>query len=164
MSKKVFEFMDDERKDFFKIKHDEAKRFINPKTGLVFDEMVERVKCPVCDVDDSEVVFKKAGFHFNKCNVCGLLHVNPQLTEETQQAIYKNSKTADYWIRLQSKTSEKTWNAKVKYQPALDELERLYPKGEEEFKIPENMRETFERMISQHKMGYKLISIATKVE
>ena len=93
--------------------------------------MVERVNCPVCEFDDSELIFKKAGFGFNKCNSCGLLHVNPQLTEKTQQEIYKNSKTADHWIKLQSKSSEQSWNESVKYGPALEELEKLYPDGGE---------------------------------
>ena len=86
--------MDEDRKSFFSIKHDEAKRFIDPETGLIFDHMVQRVNCPVCEFDDSELIFKKAGFGFNKCDSCGLLHVNPQLTEKMQQEIYKNFKNS----------------------------------------------------------------------
>lgn len=124
---KVFGFMDDQRKEFLKVKHEEAQRFIDPDTGKIYAHMVERVKCPVCDVDDSIPVFMKAGFEFVKCKHCGLLHVNPQLTMEVQDEIYKNSKTADHWIKLQNKGTEKGWNADKKYLPALDHLGALYP-------------------------------------
>jgi 2-polyprenyl-3-methyl-5-hydroxy-6-metoxy-1,4-benzoquinol methylase len=126
---KVFDFMDEDRKEFLRIKHEEAQRFIDPVTGKIKAHMVERINCPVCDVDDSVWVFNKAGFEFVKCRHCGLLHVNPQLTLATQDAIYKESKTADHWIKVQKKTKEQAWNAEKKYLPALAELKRLYPQG-----------------------------------
>lgn len=126
---KVFDFMDKDRKEFLRIKHEEAKRFIDPGTGKIHAHMVERITCPVCDVDDSVWVFDKAGFDFVKCRHCGLLYVNPQLTAEVQDSIYKQSKTADHWIKVQKKTKEQTWNKEKKYSPALDELRRIYPQG-----------------------------------
>ena len=121
--------MDKDRQEFLRIKHEEAKRFIDPGTGKIHAHLVERINCPVCDVDDSVWVFDKAGFEFVKCRHCGLLHVNPQLTTEIQDSIYKQSKTAEYWIKVQKKTKEQTWNAEKKYLPALQELHRIYPKG-----------------------------------
>lgn len=124
---KVFDFMDKDRQEFLRIKHEEAKRFIDPATGKIYADMVERVDCPVCNVDDSVWVFSKAGFDFVKCKHCGLLHVNPQLTANTQDSIYKQSKTAEHWIKVQKKNKEQSWNAERKYMPALDELARIYP-------------------------------------
>ena len=124
---KVFDFMDKDRQEFLRIKHEEAMRFIDPATGKIHAHMVERVNCPVCDIDDSVWVFSKAGFDFVKCRHCGLLHVNPQLTAETQDSIYKQSKTAEHWIKVQKKTKEQDWNAEKKYLPALEELRRIYP-------------------------------------
>lgn len=124
---KVFDFMDKDRQEFLRIKHEEAMRFIDPATGKIFEHMVERVECPVCDVDDATWVFSKAGFDFVKCRQCGLLHVNPQMTVETLDSIYKESKTADHWIKVQKKAKERSWNAQKKYLPALDELKRLRP-------------------------------------
>jgi 2-polyprenyl-3-methyl-5-hydroxy-6-metoxy-1,4-benzoquinol methylase len=126
---KVFDFMDKDRQEFLRIKHEEAQRFIDPETGKIHAHLVERINCPVCNVDDSVWVFEKAGFDFVKCRHCGLLHVNPQLTAEIQDSIYKQSKTADYWIKVQKKTKEQSWNAEKKYLPALQELRRIYPKG-----------------------------------
>ena len=126
---KVFDFIDKDRKDFLKIKHEEAQRFIDPKTNKIFTHMVERIKCPVCNIDDSVLVFEKAGFDFVKCRGCGLLHVNPQLTLEVQDNIYKASKTADQWIKVQQNTKEQHWNAEKKFLPALNELKNLRPKG-----------------------------------
>jgi len=125
--KKVFDFMDADRQEFLRIKHQEAMRFIDPITGKIYAHMVERVNCPVCDVDDSTWVFSKAGFDFVKCRHCGLLHVNPQLTASTQDSIYKQSKTAEHWIKVQQKNKEQSWNADRKYLPALSELASLYP-------------------------------------
>jgi len=126
---KVFDFMDKDRQEFLRVKHEEAMRFIDQTTGKIHAHMVERINCPVCDVDDSVWVFSKAGFDFVKCRHCGLLHVNPQLTAETQDSIYKQSKTAEHWIKVQKKAKEQTWNAEKKYLPALEELRRIYPQG-----------------------------------
>ena len=127
MMTKVFEFMDADRQEFLRIKHEEATRFIDPSTGKIYSHLVERVNCPICNLDDSNWVFSKAGFDFVKCRHCGLLHVNPQLTLATQDSIYKQSKTADHWIKVQKNNKEQDWNAKIKYLPELDELARLYP-------------------------------------
>lgn len=124
---KVFDFMDSDRQEFLRIKHEEATRFIDPATGKIHAHMVERVNCPVCEVDDSIWVFTKGGFDFVKCRHCGLLHVNPQLTASTQDSIYKQSKTAEHWIKVQKKNKEQCWNADRKYLPALQELARLCP-------------------------------------
>jgi 2-polyprenyl-3-methyl-5-hydroxy-6-metoxy-1,4-benzoquinol methylase len=129
MMAKIFDFMDKDRQEFLRIKHEEAQRFIDTATGKIHSHMVERINCPVCDIDDSVWVFNKAGFDFVKCRHCGLLHVNPQLTTETQDSIYKQSKTADHWIKVQKKNKEQTWNAQMKYLPALEVLRRIYPKG-----------------------------------
>ena len=126
---KVFDFMDKDRQEFLRVKHEEAMRFIDPATGRIYEHMVERINCPVCEVDDSVWVFNKAGFDFVKCRQCGLLHVNPQLTAETQDSIYKQSKTAEHWIKVQKKSKEQAWNAEKKYLPALEELGRIYPQG-----------------------------------
>ncbi len=126
---KVFDFMDEDRKAFLKVKHEEAKRFIDPQTGKIHAHMVERVRCPVCDVDDNVYAFSKAGFDFVKCRHCTLLHVNPQLRAGVQDEIYKASKTADHWIQLQKKQKEQSWNAEKKFMPALHELKRLLPEA-----------------------------------
>jgi 2-polyprenyl-3-methyl-5-hydroxy-6-metoxy-1,4-benzoquinol methylase len=126
---KVFDFMDEDRKDFLRIKQEEAKRFIDPATGKIRVQMVGRVDCPVCQVDDSVWVFEKAGFDFVKCRHCGLLYVSDQLKPEIQNSIYQQSKTADHWIKIQNKAKEQTWNAEKKYLPALQELKRLSPAG-----------------------------------
>lgn len=126
---KVFDFMDEDRKRFLKVKHEEAQRFIDSETGKIHAHMVERITCPVCDVDDSVYVFSKAGFDFVKCRRCTLLHVNPQLRAGVQDEIYKSSKTADHWIQLQKKNKEQSWNAEKKFMPALRELHRLKPDG-----------------------------------
>ena len=58
----VFGFMDKDRQDFLKVKHQEAQRLIDKETGLIKTDLVERIKCPVCKVDDSRYVFQKQAF------------------------------------------------------------------------------------------------------
>lgn len=125
--KKIFKFMDDERQAFLKIKHEEANIYIDPNTGKIHENMAEIVNCPICDKDNATFVFNKAGFDFVKCKICTLLYVRSQLTIATQEKIYKQSKTSDYWIKIQSKNKEQNWNADKKYLPALKQLNEIYP-------------------------------------
>jgi len=125
---KVFEFMDEQRKQFLKTKHEEANRFIDPATGKIYEKFSEFVDCPVCGTRDFTYVFSKAGFDFVKCRQCTLLHVNPQLLPSAQDEIYKKSATADQWISVQMKPKEQAWNADNKFLPALKEMQRLLPK------------------------------------
>ena len=47
-------------------------RFINKATGRFEDEYVEQRNCPVCDSNDSQFLFLKAGGTHVKCASCGI--------------------------------------------------------------------------------------------
>ena len=126
---KVFDFMDEDRKVYLEIKHKEVAPYIDPNTGKIYEEMVKNVDCPVCDLDDSINVFQKDGFNFVKCKHCGLLYVNPQLKVDLLDSIYKKSRTATQWIKIQTSEKERKWNNRFKYIPALEELRKSYPQG-----------------------------------
>jgi|TARA_B100001964_G_C14199752_1_gene585178 2-polyprenyl-3-methyl-5-hydroxy-6-metoxy-1,4-benzoquinol methylase len=127
--KKVFDFIDENRKAFGKIKQEEVLPHIDPGTNKVYNYMANRVLCPICSVDDIVWVFEKGGFDFVKCRHCGLLYVNPQLKADVSEAFYKRSKTSTAWIKVQQGEKEQDWNYRMKYFPALKELKSLKPQG-----------------------------------
>ena len=57
--------------------------------------MFESVKCCLCNVDDTELLLKKnwIGRDFNlvRCRRCGLVYVNPRLTESEPREIYEGT-------------------------------------------------------------------------
>lgn len=122
---KVFDFMDEQRAEFLKTKHEEAKRFIDPETGKIGAEFSSYIDCPVCSSRDYTYAFSKNGFDFVKCRHCTLLHVNPQLKGEVQDSIYKSSRTAEQWIAVQQNKKEQAWNTSNKFMPALEQLNAL---------------------------------------
>jgi len=126
---KIFDFIDEARQDLWRHKHNEIMALVDPKTNKVYDHMVSRVHCPICDIEDVVWVFEKEGFDFVKCRHCGLLHTNPQLNSDVAESFYKKSKTAKNWIRVQQGSKEQNWNLKKKYLPALQALQHLKPEG-----------------------------------
>jgi 2-polyprenyl-3-methyl-5-hydroxy-6-metoxy-1,4-benzoquinol methylase len=127
--KKVFDFIDETRGALWQHKHNEIMALIDPKTNKVYEHLVTRIKCPICEAEDASWVFEKEGFDFVKCRQCGLLYVNSQLKAEVAESFYKKSKTAEYWIKVQQGSKEQDWNAKNKYLPALKQLRRIKPVG-----------------------------------
>ena len=82
-------------------------------------ELLERVVCPVCGVDDTTApVFGKGGLDFVRCYGCGLLHQNPQLLPEVQTVLYRRSDAG----RERVQARERGWNVEVKYGPGLEAL------------------------------------------
>jgi len=127
--KKVFEYLNNDREAFTKNKQNEAVSLVDPETKKVSLDLVNRVKCPICNVDNANWCFEKEGFDFVKCRHCGLLYVNPQLKTDVTESFYKNSKTAEAWIGLQKNKKEQEWNFINKYKPALECISKIKPKG-----------------------------------
>lgn len=126
---KVFDFVDEAREKLWTDKHEEIMALVDPETNKVYQHMVSRVNCPICDIDDATWAFGKEGFDFVRCRHCGLLHANPQLKPDVAESFYKKSKTANNWIRVQGGAKEQDWNAQKKYLPALEKIEQLKPGG-----------------------------------
>jgi len=126
---KVFDFIDQAREKLWEDKHQEIMSLVDPETQKVYQQMVSRVTCPICDIDDANWVFEKEGFDFVKCRHCGLLFANPQLKPDVAESFYRKSKTAANWINVQAGAKEQDWNSQKKYVPALKELQALKPAG-----------------------------------
>ena len=63
---KIFDFIDEARQDLWRHKHNEIMALVDPKTNKVYDHMVSRVHCPICDIDDVVWVFEKLVIVFNR--------------------------------------------------------------------------------------------------
>ena len=51
---------------------------------------MEYVVCNLCQSDQSRTVFRENGFDIVRCESCGLVYVNPRLTEEELGLLYRN--------------------------------------------------------------------------
>ena len=51
-------------------------------------KMVTILSCPVCNSSNFVSLFKKNGFNINRCDTCGLVFVNPRLSEADLNSYY----------------------------------------------------------------------------
>jgi len=50
---------------------------------------LERTNCNICVISDTSYLWEKNSFHYVKCNKCGLVYVNPRMTLDEVQIIYR---------------------------------------------------------------------------
>jgi len=75
---------------------------------------LERVACPICGRGDDELLFLKGGFRIARCPGCGLVYVNPRLTQRALTALYDAqaiSPTAYYL--LTRREDERSFDARL---------------------------------------------------
>ena len=60
----------------------------------------KRIPCPGCGGDNSEKRFKKNGFQYVFCSICGSLYCSPRPSEEDLELFYKKSESAKYWAEV----------------------------------------------------------------
>jgi len=97
--------------------------------------MLERVRCNLCDADDTAPVAEIDGFHIVRCRQCGLVYVNPRYREELLQEIY----TETYYDHDGIKNGleffgydnylEDEENIKITFAKRLNTIERYANKG-----------------------------------
>lgn len=105
-------------------------------------------QCPLCDRDDSILKAKEWGFHIVKCRHCGLVYVNPILSEEELRDFYASGalpqqsgfELDDSWLRgyaLERKkyfaavdSCQNTASRLAKYSRILAVLKTLKPSGD----------------------------------
>ena len=59
----------------------------------------EQIPCPACESDQIESTFKKWGFEYAICRVCGTLYQSPRPPRTSFEAFYLNSPSAKYWSK-----------------------------------------------------------------
>ncbi len=51
---------------------------------------MEQIKCQICNSDDTRLIKKEGDWNIVQCNVCGLVYVNPQPSENFLEEHYQN--------------------------------------------------------------------------
>jgi 2-polyprenyl-3-methyl-5-hydroxy-6-metoxy-1,4-benzoquinol methylase len=67
-----------------------SESLINPKTGLIYNELSRRRNCPICNLDGGSLLFVKDGFRHLRCNECQMVYVSPILKEERLHSFYQD--------------------------------------------------------------------------
>lgn len=118
----TYDFVKDTGRDkYWQLKEKEKKIMLDPKTGRLRKDYERRVKCPVCEIDDTSFAFEKDGFTYVKCLECGMLYINPQLDEVKILAHYRSLASQDYWVDVLQTPRQLEYDTK-KFRGALKEL------------------------------------------
>ena len=74
---------------------------LSQKDAQKFDHSkFEKIPCPGCGEDKAEKRFKKNGFQYVLCSICGSLYCSPRPSEEDLELFYKKSESAKYWAEV----------------------------------------------------------------
>jgi len=64
------------------------KKYIDPKTGYWNNKYTTSRSCPVCNSDDSRLIFSKSGGNYHTCNQCTMVFTNPVFKDEALTEYY----------------------------------------------------------------------------
>lgn len=70
------------------------EQWMDRATGVISEIFSETRNCPLCDSNNYQTLFIKAGFPHVKCTGCGLAYVNPILNKEEYAKLWR---TEDSW-------------------------------------------------------------------
>jgi len=117
------------RSNFFDNVNKELNMLIDPATGKVRAELLEKVKCPVCEADSFDPLFVKQGFDFVRCRNCKLVYVNPRLLESATLAYYgdaPNQQSMEDWMKVLASPTNQSWQIPY-FHEAVDILAKFIP-------------------------------------
>lgn len=106
----------DLRKQYFIELDKEIRELIDPKTGLLNENISKIINCPLCNQDNYEQLFIKRGYTFVRCKECGLVYVNPQVQVDKLDELYKVSKANDIWVKVTLDPRERAWKRDYYYR------------------------------------------------
>jgi 2-polyprenyl-3-methyl-5-hydroxy-6-metoxy-1,4-benzoquinol methylase len=78
--------------------------FIDTDTVKLKKEIAVWVKCPACDVEESQHYLSKEGLQLHKCEQCGLVFMNPRPNENAMLKFFSKSKAIDVYSEMVEKT------------------------------------------------------------
>lgn len=115
------------RKEHFRLLDEEWTNLIDSKTGLVYDNLVEEINCPVCGSESYKTIFIKKGLHFVRCYnpQCTHVFINPQLNEEVLNQHFRNSKAWEIWSKHVLTSEEQLEFDKKKFELGIDKITSL---------------------------------------
>lgn len=99
------------------------KKYINPTTGLFYDEYTRHRDCPVCKSTNELVIFNKEGGTYVKCKDCGMVYLNPVFTDEAIIEYYQANHTEQAEV-VEFDTDSFYTNI---YNGGLDDIQKFNP-------------------------------------
>jgi 2-polyprenyl-3-methyl-5-hydroxy-6-metoxy-1,4-benzoquinol methylase len=72
------------------------RQVFDAHTRQLKPEAAEYIDCPVCDSPDKSLFLTKDWFTFSKCSACGMVYLNPRLTEQATYDFYNSPWNAIY--------------------------------------------------------------------
>ena len=69
---------------------EKARSLVDPSTGMLSPTYSEDRRCPVCESGSFVARFVKDGFRYVTCDSCGLVYINPQLTQDALNRVYND--------------------------------------------------------------------------
>jgi 2-polyprenyl-3-methyl-5-hydroxy-6-metoxy-1,4-benzoquinol methylase len=76
--------------EFYRRMAQKADAMKDPETGMVRSSFVKVVPCPYCRASDSDIRAIVHGFTYVTCRKCGLVYINPQLTNDALRDAYND--------------------------------------------------------------------------
>jgi 2-polyprenyl-3-methyl-5-hydroxy-6-metoxy-1,4-benzoquinol methylase len=117
------------RNAFFYHRDGELDRMIDPKTGKIPIELVEYIRCYICDSPAYDHLFVKNGFDFVRCNECTLIYVNPQLKEKAILQYYgEEAPSHDAFLNFVLSPKQQEIDRKL-YLYMFEKIKSRVPKG-----------------------------------
>ena len=117
-------------KDLFELAFKKKLRSLYDKrTNNIKTKFLKKIqKCPVDNNNKFNLLFRKDGLNFVKCQKCELIFINPQLNQTGLNLIYSDKKLSKMFVErvLESKVQEEF--DKNKYIKTLNELMKIIPK------------------------------------
>ena len=112
------------RREHFRLLREEAKALHErSRTEPIFEE----VNCPLGCLEQAEPLLVKDGSSFVRCPGCGLIYVNPQLTESALAEHFASSPAWEVWARSVLPSPEQQAFDIEKYRSAIEIMKELYP-------------------------------------
>ena len=104
-------------------RQEELEQLIDPNTGELSLSLSKYIDCPLCGKNDYEVLFKKKGYPFVRCNNCTFIYSNPQPDEKLILECYETAKSNDLWIDVLLSEEEYKYNER-KFGKTLQTIEK----------------------------------------
>lgn len=94
----------DRLKDALRKQHSEVFDY---DVGEIISKFKKEISCPVCDTAENTVKFTKDLFNFVKCSNCGMVYLNPRLSDKATYSFY-NSEWNDIYNEKKFDVNEST--------------------------------------------------------
>ncbi|MFQ6049521.1 MAG: class I SAM-dependent methyltransferase [Candidatus Paceibacterales bacterium] len=130
MKDKTYSFVKETKRDiYWELRKKEIEFLRHPATGKIKEEFADPVKkCFLCESSKRDILFKKEGFTFFRCQECSFVYSDPQIKEDKLVSAYKSSLSNDAWIDVLLSQTNYRYDIK-KYTTGLKKLEAFRSPG-----------------------------------